>query len=157
METANHPDRPLADPAHLGWRVLALVYDSLPVLAIWFVVSALALLLRGGEPIAPWSAAFWLQNLALWGVTGLYTVVSWRRGGQTLGMRPWRLKVVDDDGGTPTLAALWARFAWATLSLALFGLGFLWSLLEGQRRSWHDLASGTRLVRLPKPHRSAPE
>jgi uncharacterized RDD family membrane protein YckC len=148
MDAIQPPPRPPAEPAHLGWRLLAMLYDSLPVIALWFVVGALALLIRGGEPVTPWSAAFWLQNLALWAVTGLYLVHSWHHGGQTLGMRPWRLQVVDEDGRPPTLTMLWTRYAWATLSLALFGVGLLWSLVEGQRRSWHDLASATRLVRL---------
>ena len=27
-------------------------------------------------------------------------------------------------------------------------LGFLWSLVDGERRAWHDIVSGTRLVRV---------
>jgi uncharacterized RDD family membrane protein YckC len=143
------PDPIPAQPAHLGWRLLALVYDSLPIIALWFLASALVLLLRGGIPVTPWSAAFWLQNLALWGLTGLYAVESWRRGGQTLGMRPWRLCVVDAGGRSADRRRLWRRYALATLSLGLAGAGFLWSLLDPERRSLHDLLSGTRLVRLP--------
>jgi len=139
---------PTSVPAHLGWRLLALVYDSLPVIAIWLAVSGLSLLLRRGAVIVPWSAAFWLQNALLWAITGCYAVGSWRRGGQTLGMRPWRLRVVAADGGVPTPAQLWRRYAWATLSLLVGGLGFLWSLIDRERRCWHDRASATRLVRM---------
>ena len=46
------------------------------------------------ENIAPFSALQWLLWLACWLVTGLYATRSWRRGGQTLGMRPWRLRLV---------------------------------------------------------------
>ncbi len=147
MQTPDRPARPPAEPTHLGWRLLALVYDALPVLALWLLASALILALRGGTPVQPWTSMFWLQNLLLWAIAGVYVVTSWRRGGQTLGMRPWRLRVVDEEGRTPGLAALWQRYGWATLSLAVFGLGFLWSLLEPQRRCWHDLASSTWLVR----------
>jgi len=140
----------VAVPAHLGWRLLALVYDSLPVLALWFAASGASLLLRGGVPILPWTPTFWVQNLALWLITGGYAVLSWRRGGQTIGMRPWRLRVVRDDGTPPGSAQLWRRYAWATLSLAAGGLGFAWSLLDRERRTWHDRASGTRLVRMPR-------
>jgi len=139
-----------AAPAHLGWRLLAIVYDLLPVLAIWMLFGAAVLLIRGGVPIVPWTPAFWLQNAALWLVTGTYAVLSWRRGGQTLGMRPWRLRVVDSEGHAPAAAQLWQRYALATLSLAAFGLGFLWSLVNRERRSWHDIGSSTRLVRLPR-------
>jgi uncharacterized RDD family membrane protein YckC len=154
MNTCDAPPRPLAEPAQLGWRLLAMIYDSLPVVALWFAVGAVALLLRGGAPVLPWSGAFWLQNAALWLVTGLYLVHSWQRGGQTLGMRPWRLRVVDQGGRTPGRAALWQRYAWATLSLLAFGFGFVWSLLDRERRTLHDIASATRLVRLPKDGRT---
>lgn len=143
---------PVAAPAHLGWRLAAIVYDCLPVLALWFAVSVLVLLLlRGGVPIVPWTPMFWLQNLLLWAVTGLYVVESWRRGGQTLGMRPWRLRVVDVEGNPASRNALWRRYALATLSLAAAGIGYLWSLVDRERRTLHDLGSRTRLVRLAAP------
>ena len=139
---------PAARPAHLGWRLLALVYDFFPVLALWFATSGLMLLVRGGEAVAPGSLAAWLEFTLLWAVTGGYALLSWQRGGQTLGMRPWRLKVLAADGRRATRRALALRYAVATLSLAAGGLGFLWSLFERERRTWHDLASGTVLVRL---------
>ncbi|KAA2284990.1 RDD family protein [Arenimonas fontis] len=141
---------PPARPAHLGWRLVALLYDFFPVLALWFAGSGLVLLLRGGAPVLPDSPAAWAELAFLWAISGAYAVLSWRRGGQTLGMRPWRLKVVAADGrpaGTPALAL---RYLVATLSLAAAGLGFLWCLVDSDRRAWHDLASRTVLVRLER-------
>jgi uncharacterized RDD family membrane protein YckC len=140
---------PAPVPAALPWRLLAAVYDALPVLALWMLASALVLLVRGNRPFEPFSAGQWLLWLACWAIAGLYAVLSWHRGGQTLGMRPWRLRVVDAGGGRPALGALWLRFAVATLSLAAGGLGFLWSLVDRDRRTWHDIAAGTRLLREP--------
>lgn len=142
-----------ARPAHLGWRLFALVYDFFPVLALWLAASGVFLLLRGGQPVVPGSLLAWVELLGLWAVTGAYAVISWRRGGQTLGMRPWRLKVLGLDGRRPALRALVLRYVVATLSLAAGGLGFLWCLFERERRGWHDLASGTVLVRLDPPPR----
>lgn len=141
---------PSALPAALPWRLLAAVYDALPVLALWMLSSALVLVLHGNRPFAPWSAGQVALWTLCWFVTGLYAVLSWRRGGQTLGMRPWRLRVVDASGHVATTKALWLRYAVATVSLAAAGLGFLWSLVDRERRTWHDIASGTRLVRTPK-------
>ncbi|MNV66805.1 RDD family protein [compost metagenome] len=76
--------------------------------------------------------------------------MSWRRGGQTLGMRPWRLRVVSLDGTVPTRRQLWRRYAVGSLSVLAAGLGFWWALLDRQRLTWHDRASGTRVARLPK-------
>ena len=94
----------------------------------------------------------WLLWLACWLVTGAYATASWRRGGQTLGMRPWRLKLVACDGDVPTWRALWLRYAVGLLSLLAGGLGFWWAWWDRDRLAWHDRASGTRLVRLPKPN-----
>ena len=61
MRDMDSPSLPAARPAHLGWRLLALVYDALPNIAIWFAVSAVGLLLRPGHAaFAPWSAGQWV-------------------------------------------------------------------------------------------------
>jgi uncharacterized RDD family membrane protein YckC len=151
-----HPDPAPKPRAHTGWRLLSLLYDLWPVLALWMVLGALfavAYTLAGHdkrENIAPFSALQILLWLCCWVVTGFYAVLSWRRGGQTLGMRPWRLKVVATDSLTPTWRALWLRYAVGTLSLLLGGLGFWWAWVDRDKLTWHDRASGTRMVRLPK-------
>jgi len=147
--TSARPSRPW-----IGWRLIAMLYDLWPALALWLLLSAaftLAFTFFGHhdphENIAPLSAL----QFALWGgcwlLTGLYAVLSWRTGGQTLGMRPWRLRVRARDGGRASLGALWLRFAVATVSLLAGGLGFWWAWVDRERLTWHDRASGTRLVR----------
>lgn len=139
------------------WRLFGMVYDALPVIALWLLISALftvcyTFLGHHGtrENIAPYSPLQILLWLVCWVVTGLYATLSWRRGGQTLGMRPWRTRVVTPAGGQPELRALWLRYAVATLSLLAGGLGFWWAWVDRQRLTWHDRASGTRLIREPK-------
>jgi uncharacterized RDD family membrane protein YckC len=151
------PSAPPRPQAFLGWRLLSLVYDFLPVAALWLLTTvpyALGFTFLGGhdphENIAPYSLLSWLIWLSCWIVTGLYATFSWGRGGQTLGMRPWRLQLVSSDGTPVSRAHLWRRYAVGTLSLALGGLGFWWALFDRDRLAWHDRASGTRLVRLPK-------
>jgi uncharacterized RDD family membrane protein YckC len=151
-----HPDPAPKPRAHIGWRLLSLLYDLWPVLALWMVLGALFAVgytLAGHdkrENIAPFSALQILLWLCCWVVTGFYAVVSWRRGGQTLGMRPWRLKVVATDSLPPTWRALWLRYAVGTLSLLLGGLGFWWAWVDRDKLAWHDRVSRTRMVRLPK-------
>ena len=140
-----------AIPAALHWRLLAIVYDLLPLAALWMTTSALMLLARGGTRVTPNSPAALLEFALLLGVTFAYFGLSWRRGGQTLGMRAWRLRLVNADGSAPvTWPALMWRYTVTGVSLAAFGLGFAWSLLDRERRTWHDIASATVLVRLPK-------
>jgi len=153
-KSTSDPPRP---KALIGWRLLALVYDFGPVLAMWLLVSAIFTLGHTylghhapRENIVPFSLLHWLLLLACWGVTGVYATVSWRYGGQTLGMRPWRLRVVAADGGMPGWGALWVRFALGTVSLLLAAVGFWWAWCDPGRLTWHDRASGTRALRLPK-------
>lgn len=131
-------------------RLLALLYDLFPVLGIWFAVALLSYALNGGEPVTPGSLGAWLEFIALVGATFLYAGLSWRFGGQTLGMRAWRLRAVDANGNPPGWMAISIRFAVATVSLAAAGLGFVWVLIDRERRSWQELASATLTVRLPK-------
>lgn len=140
----------------LGWRLLALLYDLFPALALWMLVGTLFTVgytvagHAARENIAPFSPLQWLLWLCCWGVTGVYATLSWRRGGQTLGMRPWRLQVVAMDGSAPTAGQLWLRYTVGTVSVLLGGLGLWWALADRQRLAWHDRASGTRLRRRPR-------
>ncbi len=141
-----------ATPAHLGLRLSAAVYDLLPVLALWFVAVAIALLATGGALDVRRLADKLLVQGCVLALTALYFIASWLRGGQTVGMRAWRLRVVNADGGPVNAPRALLRFAVALVSLAAGGLGFLWCLIDSERRAWHDIAAGTLLVRLEKRH-----
>jgi len=138
-------------------RLLSLFYDFWPSLALWMLAAVpfvlVDVVLNGGNThhnIAPYSLLGWLLWLCCWAVSGLYATFSWKRGGQTLGMRPWRLRLHAASGQTPTQAMLWKRYAMGTLSLLCGGLGFWWALFDRDGLTWHDRFSGTRLVRIPK-------
>jgi uncharacterized RDD family membrane protein YckC len=143
--------------ALLGWRLLALFYDFWPVLALWMVVSTAFTLgytfighHDAHQNIPPFSPLWWLLWSVCWAVAGLYATVSWRRGGQTLGMRPWRLRLTTSDPALPSWSQLWTRYAVGTLSLLLAGLGFWWAWFDREHLTWHDRVSGTALMRSPK-------
>jgi uncharacterized RDD family membrane protein YckC len=158
MATTTMPPKDEHKPrALVGWRLLALFYDLWPAAALWFLLSflfSLAYMLAGHGPrenIAPYSAWGWALWLACWLATGVYATTSWRRGGQTLGMRPWRLRLAAADGGAVTARAAWLRYVVGTLSLLALGAGFFWAWIDRRQLGWHDRASGTRLRREPKP------
>ena len=102
------------------------------------------------QPLAPFSALQWLLWLLCWALTGRYAMLSWRRGGQTLGMRPWRLRVIAADGARAGVARAVAALLVGTASLLLGGLGFWWAWIDRDRLTWHDRASGTRMRREAK-------
>lgn len=147
-------------PAAPLWRrLLAFVYDLLLLLGLWFFVGLVAVALNhgpvgaaiedGAVRVQDWPAQIALYA-ALWLVTGLYYTLSWRHGGQTLGMKPWRLRVdVWPAEGLDTARA-WRRYLAGCLTVLTAGAGLLWSLVDRDRRALHDLLAGTRVALLPK-------
>jgi uncharacterized RDD family membrane protein YckC len=137
-----------ATPAPLWLRLLAAVYDALPALALAFVAVVLALALTAGHlDVRRLPDRLLVQALVL-ASTGAYFVLSWSRGGQTIGMKPWRLRVVRANGSTPSVRHALIRFAVALVSLAAAGLGFWWALFDARSRTWHDIVAGTLMVRM---------
>jgi uncharacterized RDD family membrane protein YckC len=136
--------------ASLLRRVAAGAYDLLPLVALWMIATALVLPLTGGAGVTPQSPGYRAYQAWLLAVAFAYYGVSWRHGGQTIGMRAWRLRVVRDDGGPLGWRAVVVRFAVALLSLATLGAGVFAALFDARRRMWHDVAAGTEVVLVPK-------
>jgi len=141
-------------PAPLWLRLAALGYDLLVLVAVWMLVAALVLLaFRGEVDVADQPPLYhFVLQASLLAATAGYFVISWTRVGQTIGMRAWRLRVVDaGNGRPPPVRHALLRFAVGLVSLLAAGLGFVWCVLQPERRAWHDLAAGTRVERLKKP------
>ena len=135
-------------PAPLWRRLAAAVYDALLLAAVWMVIAMADLFLRGAAGL-PYSVHVFRAELLLAGAA--FFGWFWTHGGQTLGMRAWRLQLRRVDGGPLTWPTALARYAFAWLAWLPLGLGVLWSALDPRRRAWHDALSGTELVLLPKP------
>lgn len=141
-----------ATPASLWLRIAAAIYDVFPLLALWMLTAGLALLAVHGNVDLTHPPLAWRVGLraALLLVTAGYFVISWARGGQTIGMRAWRLRIVDRDGLPLRWPRVLLRFVVACASLLALGVGFLWCLYDSRKRGWHDLAARSLLVRLQK-------
>lgn len=143
---------PATQPAALPRRLAAMVYDGLLVLALLMIATACFLPFTGGKAVT-WGA-FPALTLLYWCVLALVLVgyfgVAWTRGGQTLGMASWRLRVQRVDGALLTWADSVRRIGASVLSWLPAGLGWLWCLFDRERRTWHDVLSRTRVVVLPK-------
>lgn len=128
------------------WRRLAAIfYDSWLVLGLWFVGAAADYLLQSalGTGDAPYRLPLQLYLLAC---PFVFFGYFWTHGGQTLGMRAWRLKLLDTAGRKVGWRQSLIRVAAAYLSALALGLGYLWILVDPAGMSWHDRLSGTRLV-----------
>jgi uncharacterized RDD family membrane protein YckC len=143
-----------SEPAPLLRRLAALAYDALLLLALLFVFTLLVILLRGGREIDPGTIWFEASLVAL---ALLFCALFWTRGGQTLGMRAWRIRVIAADGGRVTWPRAIARFFAGWLAALPAGLGYWWAWADREGCCWHDRLSGTRVVRLPPRAPSAPD
>lgn len=82
-------------------------------------------------------------------VVGAYLVGFWTRGGQTLAMKTWRIRLESGDGGPVGTARALRRYLLALAGGAALGIGFLWAFLDRDRQFLHDRLAGTRLVDAP--------
>jgi uncharacterized RDD family membrane protein YckC len=144
------------DSAPLWRRFAALGYDLLIIAALSMAYAALAIAIyvnmtgEKGEAYTPMfeGPLFQLGWLAL--ILGFY-LFFWSRGGQTLGMRAWRLRLTDRHGQSPSLKQCALRCLVGPLALGLAAFGYWWAWFDRDGYCWHDRISGTRVVVLKKP------
>ena len=117
-----------------------MLYDSLLLIAVLFLATAIVLPFNDGEAIE----ASPLFNLYL--LVSVFTFYAWfwQKSGQTLGMRAWKIQVVSELGGHPSWGIAYLRLISALLSMVCFGLGYWWRLFKPY--TWHDRLSQTRVV-----------
>ncbi|MDR0736745.1 MAG: RDD family protein [Zoogloeaceae bacterium] len=123
----------------------ALAYESLLLLAVLAVGLLLPYILLGA--LAKVAAAPWVQRAHCFILLGAYFIGFWLHGGQTLAMRTWRLKLIDQGGGRlrPMQALLRYLAAWP--SVLFLGIGLLWRFVDPDKQFLHDRIAGTRLIR----------
>ena len=148
-----------APRAGLIRRLAAMLYDWLVLAALWMAAMALALLLvallnsAGIISLVNYTDhADFITQHKLW--FQLYSVLCffwfylyfWCKGGQTLGMRAWRLLLVQQNGEA-------INFKQAVLRAlsALLGLGNIWLWLRwGKGLALQDQLTATQVIILTK-------
>jgi uncharacterized RDD family membrane protein YckC len=133
-------------PAGLLVRLLAMFYDSLLLFSALLIATALALMVTRGT-LSYHNPLF---RTFLFLVCFSFYAWFWLHGGQTLGMRAWRLRLQRPDGQPVTVWQALLRFMAAIPSLAFAGLGLLWMLVDKDKMAIHDRISESVIVRLPK-------
>ncbi|MDG2088075.1 MAG: RDD family protein [Arenicellaceae bacterium] len=129
-------------------RIIIMVYDGLllAALVMLFFVPFLAVP-DTWESTLPGKL---FKQLYLVSISYGFFVSFWCKGGQTLGMKSWHLRLVDTDGNPVSFKAANIRYVSAILSWALLGIGYLWILVDKDNLTLHDKLSGTRIVVLKK-------
>ncbi|WQG56874.1 RDD family protein [Pseudomonas sp. RTB3] len=157
--------KPLLSPqgafpaAGLSRRLAAMLYDALLCTALLIVTAFIYTLVwiafvgeanmralsesgaLDGDPI--------LSTLLLFVLFGFFAKF-WTHSGQTLGMQVWGVRVQNADGSRISLWQALLRVMVSIASWLCVGLGFVWSLFDKHKRSWHDIYSDSQLVQVPK-------
>jgi uncharacterized RDD family membrane protein YckC len=148
-------------------RIIVMIYDGFLLVGVTLVGYALLFLLMSALPAGFEGSALSkaVKVAYLIGISFAFYAWFWTHGGQTLGMKVWNLYLVDNNGkfvtwGKSVVRYLGAMMSWGLLAGILFladverwylaiGLGFVWSLFNRNRLSWHDALSGSRIVQMP--------
>lgn len=156
-------------PAPLWRRLVALAYDGLLYVALLMAGLVLAIpfvaFLVADDARTPLHNYVILQAYGFVVGAGFFGW-SWTRGGQTLGMRVWRLQVRRLDGAplrwpvailrfaaglVPVLAGLWLGKQFGPTAYGAALLGYLPCLLSSRGQAFNDLIAGTEVVELSRP------
>ena len=131
------------------WRRLAAqTYDFLLLIALLFLATALLLPFTAGMAVTDQHTLIYRIYLVV--VSFFFYGWFWTHGGQTLGLRAWKLTVLTQNKKTLNWTQALVRFVTASVSLGFFGLGYLWILIDKDRRGWHDHLSKTAVYYNPQ-------
>jgi uncharacterized RDD family membrane protein YckC len=119
-------------------RLASMVYEAVLLFAVGFFAAWLFFFASGGGDATAGAARHLLQ-LFIGLVFAAYFLWSWLRGGQTLAMKAWRIRLVEV---TPAKALI--RFVLATLLVPTL-ISIAWSVFDRDRQFLHDRLAGTRL------------
>lgn len=138
-------------PCSLLRRLGAIIYD-------WFLLISIIFIAWLPVPLIPSDYPLWLTLGFRWcyllSIIFLYFAWSWRKGGQTLGMKAWQIYLIHRADSSQPSTITWAlcakRWFFAAISVALGGYGFLMALFRKDKLALHDLASRTQLIHAPR-------
>ena len=118
-----------------------MLYESLLVFAVAFFAGWIFYFASGGRD----ATQGWLRHAEqafILAFLAAYFLWCWLRGGQTLAMKAWKIRLVEVTPGKALL-----RFFYAVLFVPT-GVSLLWTLFDRDRQFLHDRLAGTRLVLL---------
>lgn len=145
-DTSTHPS---SFPAvGLLRRLMAIFYDLFLLTAILFLATAIVNAINDGKAVDQNSPYIFLLDFYLASIIFFYFGWFWTHGGQTLGMKTWKIKLISNESPAINWQQVTIREITAIISWLFLGLGFIWSIFDKQKRSWHDITSNTMLIDL---------
>jgi uncharacterized RDD family membrane protein YckC len=155
-----------------GWNAAAvqarpgpaagLVYGGFWIRALAFLIDGLALglitsaLVPGAYSFSQTGTNYFELDYAATALAGMfgtvlgiaYFVAFWAWRGQTIGMMPFKLRVVRaEDGGEVDFGRSLLRYVGLIISFAAILIGVAWAAFDSRKQGWHDKIGGTVVVR----------
>ena len=125
-------------------RLASIFYDGVLVIAIVIITSLPFYSFNVEE-------SFLLKltmQLYFYLIIQYFFVWFWVNSTATLGMKSWKIKIVDINGNNISYKKAIVRFNASILSISIFGLGFLISLFRKDKKCLHDIISRTQLIKI---------
>jgi uncharacterized RDD family membrane protein YckC len=120
-------------------RLASMLYEAVLLFAVGFFAAWVFFFASGGADATAGATRHLLQVfIAL--VFAAYFLWCWLRGGQTLAMKAWKIRLVDV---TPPKAIF--RFLIALIAVPT-AISIVWALFDRDRQFLHDRLAGTRLT-----------
>ena len=123
----------------------ACIYELLLLIALWMLCTWIFVRLFGDTMH---NEKRHLLQFFLWLVTGAYFVWCWVKTGQTLACKTWKIKLVNQTNTQLNTKQAILRYALASASMLVLGLGFMWALVDKQGLFLHDRLLKTRFVKV---------
>jgi uncharacterized RDD family membrane protein YckC len=134
---------PHPELAGLWPRFASLVYESILLFGLVFVPAYLFVALARDAQHGLLRLTFQLYLLA---ICGAYFIFCWTKGGQTLAMKTWHLRLQTDTGAMLAPGQALLRYLLAIPSVGL-GFGLVWAFFDPDQQFLHDRLAGTRIVK----------
>jgi len=125
-------------PSFVLRRLVAFLYDSFLLIALFFVVTSIAIAFNDGQAFE--NSAF---LVVLYAVSFMFFSWFWRNGGQTLGMQAWKIKVISETGASLTYKQCLIRFLTGSFFI---GITLVFALFNKSGKGLHDTLSNTKIV-----------
>ncbi|MDC0422835.1 RDD family protein [Methylophilaceae bacterium] len=125
----------------IGRLYSCLFYEAIIQIALWFVVTFFVLAILKVDLFESMNSL----RFILWTSSGVYFILSWFYGGQTLAMKAWNLKLTYPEGNR-NFSYFLSRYFLASISLAFFGLGYLYIFFDKKNCYLHDKFLGSKII-----------
>lgn len=119
--------------------LIVLLYELLLLIAISFIVGFLFLIFFDSFEN---NFLRYLHQFLIWAAWGVYFIISWKKYGQTLPMRSWKLKIIFDNDSYKYLLL---RYIKVSICWLFFPFNFL-AVLIFKNKFLHDIKTNNKII-----------